>query len=442
MTNSTMTNAAYRKVSTLNKILIPVVLLVGAYLLTQFIKANPPKNTRSKGAPVSQVTVETQTIKPQVYNMVLNSFGNVQPRTQSVLVAQVSGEIKEVSSQFRNGGFFEKGDVLVQLDDRDHQAEVKINYSNLLSAEQGLLEEKARVEQALVDWQRLGNGKKPSDLVLRKPQLAAAEAKVLSAKANLKKSELALERTKIVAPYAGRILKKHVDLGSVMNTNAALADIYAIDYVEVRLPINNKDLSFMVLPEEYRDSDTDKKSNNTVNTNVTLTSNLIGKQSWQGRIVRTEGAIDESSQQLYIVAQIDNPYQQNNSTKAPLKIGQYITAEIQGKTLKQSLIIPSKTIYQGSYVYIAKKVEDKTVLLRKDIEIRWQNNTDALISSGLEFGDELVLTSLGQVSSGTMVQIAGEPLKRVKQKPHKEKKEPGKVGAKKITKENKLAETS
>ena len=163
----------------------------------------------------------------------------------------------------------------------------------------------------------------------------------------------------------------------------------------------DNDLGFMMLPEEYRDSEETK-----LGSTVTLSSELVGDQHWQGRIVRTEGAIDTNSHQLYVVAQIDDPYQATNTQMAPIKIGQYVKAEIVGKSVKQALVIPNSAIYQGSYVYIAKQVEEKTVLLRKDITIRWQNNQDSLISAGLAFGEELVLTPLGQVSSGTQVKVA------------------------------------
>jgi RND family efflux transporter MFP subunit len=392
-----------KKQSTIKKIIIPVAILIATYFLSQLIIDNPPETNRGKGGAVAKISVETLRLKPQQYPIVVNSFGTVQPRTSSVLVAQVSGEINEVSQQFRDGGFFEKGDVLVQLDDRDHRAEVKIAQSSLLSAKQALLEEEARAKQALIDWKRLGNGAQPNTLVLREPQLAAAQAEVLSAQANLEKAELLLERTKIVAPFAGRVLKKQVDLGRVVTSNTELADIYAVDYVEIRLPINNKDLSFIALPEEYR------SSNNTLQgPSVKITSDLIGKQYWQGEIVRTEGAIDENSQQLYIVAQIDDPYDVSSKNKvAPIKIGQYVNAEIVGKTIEQALVIPNSAIYQGSYVYIAENINDQIVLQRKEITIRWQNDEDAIIESGLSVGDELVLTPLGQVSSGTPVEISG-----------------------------------
>lgn len=378
------------------------MIIIITYFISKIIIDNPPETNRGIGAAVAKISVETLTLKPQLYPIVINSYGTVKPKTSSVLISQVSGEINKISQQFRDGGFFEKGDVLVELDDRDHRAEVKINQASLLSAKQVLLEEQARAKQALIDWQRLGNGAQASALVLREPQLAAAQAQVLSAEANLEKAQLQLERTNIMAPFAGRILTKHVDLGRVVASNTQLADIYAVDYVEIRLPINNKDLSYIVLPEEYRSSN--KKLEGP---NVKITSDLIGKQHWQGKIVRTEGAIDESSQQLYIVAQIDDPYDVSSKSKvAPIKIGQYVNAEIVGKTIEQALVIPNSAIYQGSYVYIAENINDKTVLQRKEIIIRWQNAKEAIIESGLSVGDNLVLTPLGQVSSGTPVEIS------------------------------------
>lgn len=390
--------------SKMKKIVLPIGILLTTFFISQMIIKNPPQSERGSGEIPAKITVETLTLSPKSYSIKINSFGTVQPRTKSVLVSQVSGEINKISPQFRNGGFFEKGDVLVELDDRDHRADVNINQASLLSAKQVLLEEQAKAKQALIDWQRLGNGAKPNALVLREPQLAAAQAQVLSAQANLEKAQLQLERTNIVAPFAGRILTKHVDLGRVVVSNTQLADIYAVDYVEIRLPIKNKDLSFMALPEEFRDATTQEQGKN-----VEITSTLIGHQHWQGQIVRTEGAVDENSQQLYVVAQIDDPYDASNSAVAPIKIGQYVNAEISGRTIEQALVIPNSAIYQGSYVYTAEKIENKFILKRKDISIRWQNNEEALIGSGLMFGEQLVLTPLGQVSSGTAVKIAGEP---------------------------------
>lgn len=383
---------------------VAITIIALTISLMLLIFNNPPSSQRTKPSKAPQMTVETMTVMPQKYQVMVQSFGTVQPRTQSVLFAQVSGQINKVSKQFRAGGFFEEGDVLIQLDDRDHRAEVKIAQASLMSAKQQLLEEEARVRQAQADWQRLGNGQAANALVLREPQYEAAKAQVLSAEAQLDKVKLSLERTKIVAPYAGRVLKKNVDIGQVISSNTQLADIFAVDYVEIRLPIKNKDLPLMKLPEEYRNSAEHSDNESATGSDVIISSDLMGEQTWQGKIVRTESAIDSQSQQLYVVAQIIRPYDAQYNQGAQIKMGQYVSAEITGSVVENALVIPSRTIYQGSYVYI---VQDG-ILLRKDIELGWQNGTESIVIGGLKSGDELVLTSLGQVSSGTPVAIAGE----------------------------------
>ena len=407
---------------TTRKLILPVIIVAITVILMMLIFNNPPSNNRVSASKAPQMTVKTSIITPQKYQVMVQSFGTVKPRTQSNLYAQVSGQIKSINTQFRAGGFFETGDVLVQLDDRDHRAEVKIAQASLMQAKQNLQEEGARVRQAEADWQRLGNGKKASALVLRQPQFATAQAQVLSAEAQLDKAKLSLERTKIIAPYAGRILNKSVDIGQFVSSNTLLAEIYAVDYVEIRLPIKNKDLPLMVLPEEYRNADNNVKATKATNTNsqVILSSDLMGDHTWQGQIVRTESAIDKKSQQLYVVAQILRPYDHNFNQGAQIKMGQYVTAQITGKTLDKALIIPSSAVYQGSYVYIV----ENGLLMRKGVQLSWQNGAESIVSSGLKANDELVLTSLGQVSSGTPVAIEG---KKAAHKKHRSNKLAAKV---------------
>ncbi|MCF7981839.1 MAG: efflux RND transporter periplasmic adaptor subunit [Pseudomonadales bacterium] len=379
------------------KFFVPILILAAFLVVAILIYNNPPGAKRTKLSSKPQLTVEILALKEAPYQVRLQSYGTVRPRIESQLVAQVSGQIMEVSPQFRNGGFFEPGDVLVRIDDRDYRAEVNIAQAALTSAQQLLAEERARSEQALEDWERLGNTEPASDLVLRKPQLQAAQAQVISARSALDKVKLNLERTRIIAPFAGRILNKQVDVGEVVSTNMPLASIYATDYVEIRLPLKNRDLDYIRLPESYRFDATQKNEP----VLATIHSNLVGNQDWQARVVRTEGAIDGASRQLHVVAQIDDPYGRTAAGKQPLKIGEYVTAEIQGLLLEKALVVPNNTIYQGSYVYVV----ENGVLVRRQIEIDWQNDQHALIGKGLQSGDQLVLTPLGQVASGVPVRV-------------------------------------
>ncbi|MBT5219408.1 MAG: efflux RND transporter periplasmic adaptor subunit [Woeseia sp.] len=381
------------------KKLIPVAIFGGLILLAVLIKMNPPEAQQRGNFGGPQMVVETTTVEKQDYKVRLQSYGTVQPRTQSMLVAQVSGQIVSVNENVRDGGFFEKGDILGQIDPRDYEADVRISEASLADARQALAEAEARSNQALEDWERLGNTGDAPDLVLRVPQLEAAKARVSSAKSSLQKANLDLERAQIVAPFAGRILRKLVDVGQVVSPNTQLAEIYATDVVEIRLPIRNRDLGFIDLPERFRFAD----ANGANNAAVTIHSDLIGNETWNAHLVRTESAIDEAARQLHVIAQIEDPFGPANVGRSPLKIGQYVTAEIEGSALSEVLVVPNSTIYQGSYVYI---VEDD-LLRRKDVVIAWQNDNDAIISDGIKDGDQLVTTALGQVTSGLRVAIAG-----------------------------------
>ena len=381
--------------------LAPIIILVVLAGLAFLILRNPPQAERDRAPAAPQLTVDVLELERQPYRVTLQSYGTVQPRTRSMLVAQVFGEITSISDSLRTGGFFEQGEVLLNIDRRDYLANVKIAQGSLLDARQALLQEQARAAQALEDWQRLGNQGDAPALVLRQPQLAAAEARVVSAQSALDKARLELERTRVVAPYAGRVMHKLVDQGQVVNKNSALAEIYAVDYVEVRLPLRNRDLSFIDLPEDYRfDAEA-----TTPGPRVTVRSELGDGSIWHGRVVRTEGAIDERARQLHVVAQIDDPFGIQARDRAPLKIGQYVTAEVEGTLLQDALLVPSGAIYQGGYVYT---VADG-VLQRRDLEVAWQNQTEALIASGLEHGELLVLTPLGQVTSGVRVTVSKQP---------------------------------
>lgn len=395
------------------KQLITSALVFGSFALAAwFISTQSPSAKRTTPADKPLVRVLSQTIAPREFQYQLASFGTVQPRTQSLLVAQVSGVITQVNPMFRDGGFFNQGDVLIQIDDRDYQAVVKMAQAELLQAQLRLEEEKARAAQAQTDWERLGDGGAAPALVLRKPQLAAAEAAVYSAQASVEKAQLDLERTRIRAPFDGRIKNALVDLGQFVNSNAQLASIFATDVVEVRLPLKNNELHLVNLPEDYRGLAISPLEF----PDVIIHSTLGKPETWYGKIVRTEAAIDDNSHQLYVVAQIQDPFAISQIDKAPLKIGQYVTASIQGKTTADALVVPASSIYQGSFVYV---IENET-LQRKNVALEFQSASVAVIRDGIDPYSELIVSPLGQVTSGTQVMVmnagkseldsAGEPL--------------------------------
>lgn len=380
-------------------------ILGGLTAVAAFILFSPPGVDRRDAPQPPPLSVETAVITPEDYQVVLDSYGTIRPRTNTVLTSQVAGQITWVNPDFRDGGFFEADETMVRIDPRDYEANLKIAEARVVDAQRTLIEAQAQADQARADWNKLGKSGEPSPLVLKQPQLLAAQALLKSEQAALEKAKLELERTEIKAPFAGRVRSQRVDLGQVVSTNAPVADIYAIDSVEIRLPIRNADLPFIDLPEEYRyEAATEEHPVES----VVLRPTYATDDQWSARLVRTEGAIDDSARLLHVVASVDTPFDEATSGRRPLKIGQYVNAQISGKVVEDAIVIPNSAIYQSAYVYL---VED-SLLRRQTIDIAWQNATDALITHGLHKGDELVLTPLGQVNSGMRVDVV-EPAPEV-----------------------------
>lgn len=377
--------------------LLPIILIiVTASVLAALYYSRPKADKRFK-PPSSQVAVEVIPIETTPFAPLIRSYGRVEPRTKSKVVAQVSGRIIYASEAFRDGGFFKKGAVLLRIEPADYEIDVQVAEANLIEAERRLDEEIARAAQAREDWTRLGQEGEPSPLVLREPQMKAAEANLKSTQARLRQATLNLSRTRIVAPFEGRVLSTNVDLGQVIPNNTQLGEIYASDAVEIRLPIKSNELPLLKLPEEYSHGADRKKDL----LDVLIRSELAKEENWHGKIVRTASAIDNSSRQLYVVARVEDPFGKKAEGRFPLKIGQYVTAEMRGEALDNAITIPNNAIYQGSYVYTYRD----NAVFRAEINIQWQDSEVAVISHGLTVGEQLVTSPLGKIHSGTAARL-------------------------------------
>ena len=240
------TNKPLTKFETLFRYVLPLLVLLITVFIIRVIMSTSPTTEKRKQAADEPLTVEVLILEQSDFPVTIKTNGIIQPRSQASIASQVSGTITQVSPAFTSGGFFNAGDTLLSVDDRDYIIAVKIASAALIEVKLALTEEQAKSKQAQRDWQRLGREGKANELVLRKPQLASAHASLASAQAQLEQAQLNLQRTQILAPYAGRVLTKNVDIGQFVTIGSALADIYT---PQIRLKFvyhsiaNNKTMS-------------------------------------------------------------------------------------------------------------------------------------------------------------------------------------------------------
>lgn len=382
-----------------SRIFLPVFVLAVCLAVGVMLIRTAPKAERRLPAPVIP-TVEVLTAKQSSYVVTIKSQGTVTPRTESTLIPEISGQVVGVSINFHTGGFFVVGEVLLEIDPRNYENSVVVAQADLAQARAGLDEERARVDQALRDWEVLKLSETPNDLALRKPQLKSAQAVVAAAEARLEQANINLGRTKIRAPYAGLVLEKQVGVGQYVSPGNILAKIYAIDFVEIRLPLTNNQLAFLNLPESYRNETAAIAQDSFPVVDLIA---QVGQQThlWQGRIVRSEGAIDTQSQQIFVIAQVDDPYARHHGI--PLKVGQFVEAQIRGAALNGVFVLPRRVLRRNNEVMV---VGDDDTMERRQVEVVWSDNNEVVINRGLTEGDRISLTPLPYAISGTKVQIA------------------------------------
>lgn len=383
------------------RFILPVIVLGGCVYAAWWLLSHPPPQ-RKMEMPPTLVRVEATELNQTTYDLRVRSQGTVQPRTRSTLLPEVAGKIIEISPSFRPGGFFGEGDVLMRLDPLDYETAIVIAKATLAQATVMLAEEKARAEQAVENWRAMGRTGTPSDLVSRGPQLAKAQADVASTQAQVVKAERDLERTIIRAPYPCQVLVQSVDIGQFVGQGTTLGQIFAVDYVEIRLPLPERESQYLQLPQSYRDQSTATEDG----AKVYLKSVIAGKPvGWEGKIVRVEGSLDTETRQTTAVAQVTDPYARREDGAPPLTIGAFVEAEIVGAPLENVYVIPRNAVRAGNEIILIDRPGN--TLRRMTVEPMVSTEKHIVVSADAakapKQGDILCLTPIPFPADGARV---------------------------------------
>ncbi len=385
------------------KFMLPMILIVTSIVIVIALVAYKNTKEPERRPDISQaVLVETIIAEVTSLNLTVSSQGTVRPRTETTLVAEVSGKIVSVSDDFVAGGFFREGEVLLQIDPSDYRAGLKRAEAALASRKAKLADETARSEQALKDWKNMGKQGEPSDLGLRKPQMADARANVSAAEADVEKARRDLERTQITVPYDGLVRQKAVDIGQYVSPGTRLGVTFAIDSAEIRLPLTLTDLNYLDLP-----NGTETSSRLNPYPAVTLSAEVAGgRNHWQAQIIRTEGVVDEISRVVYAVAQVVDPYGVlGQSHQNELKIGTLVNAEIQGLPVENMVVLPRYVLQADHTVFVVNE-QDKLEIL--PVVVLRAEAKKVYISSGIKAGTRVITTTLEAPVPGTQLAIIGK----------------------------------
>lgn len=367
------------------QLLLPVLVLLVAVVLAAGLIATGKPVQPSEPEPRA-VAIKIIEAQPQTVQLLVTSQGTIEPRTQSDLIPQVSGTVVSMSPALVAGGEFKKNEPLLSIDTADYETALARSKAALARAES----QQKRAKREYQRLQKISTQKLASEAQLENAEsdYAVALANLEEARANRQQAQRDLERTTIRAPYDGRVLSEAVDVGQFVSRGNTIATVYATDYVEARLPIADSQLAFLNLRNRQNNDDTPK---------VTLSSRYAGKQlNWLGEVARTEAAIDIKSRMIYVVVRVTP---EANDGRVPL-VGQFVKAEIQGKSVTGVYRLPRAALRDNTKVLI---VADDNTLESRDVNIVRFQKDEVLVNSGVQAGDRVSVSRRQTLATGTRV---------------------------------------
>jgi len=367
-------------------IIILVILAAGAGV-SRFLLKTRPKAQRKPPAKM-QILVETKTVGPTNTRVTVQAYGRVVPARRIDVQARVAGTVQFLHPDFVPGGILRSGEVLARLDDTDYRLDLIRKQNFLSQAEADLRLEEGNQAVARQEWELInrksgGIDASSIDLALRKPQLEKVRAAVDSARTDVERVKVDLERTVIKVPFNAIVQQKDLDIGSQVTTQSTIATLAGTDafWVEVSVPVDS--LAWLKLPGKDRRGSAVR---------------VVAEQqaAYEGRIVKLLPAVDENGLMARLLIEVDDPMGLQSGAR-PLLLGSFVRAEISGKQLADVYQLPRAALKDGDKVYT---VNADTTLHIQPVQVLYKNNDSVFVADGLASGDRIIVTNVAAAMEG------------------------------------------
>lgn len=371
-----------------------VLVVIGAVLI--FVIFNTEPTARRDGAVRQSASLVDITYGERgSFRPTIEAMGTVRPAREISLASRVEGEVVGLSDSFVPGGFVDAGELLVRIDEADYRVALQQSQSALEQAIADLEIERGERAAAESEYRQFDRELPPErrSLVLREPQGRAARASVESARAEVRRAELNLDRATIEAPFDAHVLSRAVNLGSQVSPGAALGRLVGLDtyWVEATVPVNQ--LQWLSVPEGDRPG-----SSVTVRNRSAWPLNAAR----QGEVFRLIGELEGPTRLARILVSVEDPLARETDEELPrLMLGEYVECRIEGRELPDVVRLDRNYIRADEKVWLM--VDNRLVI--QPVSILFEDEHYAYIDEGLTADDRVVTTRLATVQEGLRLRL-------------------------------------
>ena len=333
-------------------------LILIALLFSGLVFHSCRKTQKQQVSTSSEFVVDGYIITPQPFENRLKVNANLLPAEYVEIKSPVAGTVLDIF--FKEGQHIEKGEPLIQIDDRTWKAQVKGLEVQLNTSREDLRRREALLEAEGVSIE----------------EVETTRSTVLRLEANIEELEVSISLANVRAPFSGDVGMRDFSIGAYMSQGQAITRIAQTN--PIKIDFN--------LPSHYISQ---IKVGKTVNV-------LVNQDSIKASIYAVNPVIDENARTIQARAMVNN-YRR-------WMPGDFAEVVVILDSHKSAIVVPSELIVPElgeETVFVVKK----GIATKKIITTGARNNRFSLVTSGLVAGDTLLATGLIQIRDGMNVKI-------------------------------------
>jgi multidrug efflux pump subunit AcrA (membrane-fusion protein) len=417
-----------------------ILIGFGVLVAMLLIKGREPSKHIESEMPRKSVEIIKVRLIP--FSVRVVAYGNVEPTVTLKTLAEVSGKISYMHPDLNQGNSITASTVVVRIDPQDYKVELKQTEADLVGNQSSLRQleveqqttsrslELAKknmevgekeLERIRTIWDRkliarstldaeeqkaIQLRQQVSDLQGQLNTYASRKDLVLAQTARteeqMKGQKITLGRTEITLPFTARISEVFIEKEQFVNVGTTLFEAQDINGVEInaQLPIMHMRSLVSHLEGKPFNSPTMGITKEVLSRlNLSARVKLIGNMPdawWDANVLRISESIDPIRRTLGVVVGIDRPYEKIiPGRRPPLLKGMFTAVELYAPK-RDAIVIPRKAIHHGR-VYVVG--EDQRLQI-KPVEIQQHQGDLTIISSGLQEGDQIIISDLVPVIVG------------------------------------------
>jgi len=378
------------------KILLPIPVLLVGLAIVGTLAATRPEAGRTV-ANDNGLLVETVTTELSDVPLRIPGQGTVMPAKQVPIQSQVAGRVVWQSESLVPGARVAADTPLVRVEATDYRLALTARTAEVDRARLNLEVERGRQTVAEREWTEFGGSGSDSELARRGPHVHLAEQTLRAAESAAQRARVELGRTTVRAPFNAVVVNEQVDVGQLVGPQAPLGSLVGTDrfWVQVSIPVD--DLGVITLPDEDGFGGSDAAITQRTSEGVT---------HYRGAVTRLLPDLDPLGRMARLLIAVEDPLQlllpEEERAAIPLLLGSYVEVSISGRTLASVVQIPTRALRNGNQVLVMNAENRMEV---REVVVAWRMDDEALISSGLESGLELI-------TSRVAAPVEGMPLRR------------------------------